>query len=144
VGDRQGFLHAPGVEALHFPRQHAEACDALGFVAALEEGLEAQADAQKGSLTGQVALERGHIALLLQNLHHAAEGPHPGEDQLFGVVYIRLGGANPYGLAQLFDGVDDAANVAGAIVEQSNHSSFLRSGVACQDSNTGVHSFISI
>ena len=61
------------------------------------------------------------VLLLIQDLHHAAESAYPGKNQPFGRQDVLSRLDNLDLLAQAFDTVDDAPDIAGTVIQKSYH-----------------------
>ena len=109
------------VEAPDLPRDQPKPRHPGGLLAALEQGLEPDADPEEGPPLGQVRLQRLHITQGMQPLHGRPEGPDPGEDQPLGLEDVLRAFDLGEGKAQGLDGVAQAAHIAGAIVQERDH-----------------------
>ena len=62
-------------------------------------------------------LQGFYIAFPVEDLHHVAEGTDPGKDQSFRVGDLFTAAGDSHGFAEILDGIDDAADIAGAVIK---------------------------
>ncbi len=123
-------------EAAHRARQDAEPRLFRGLLAGREQGLEGDADTEERLARVQVADERITQLPFPQGAHERAEVADPGEDEPLGAVDVRTAVHHRHGFAEPFDGVDDRADVARAVIEEGDHG-FFRPG-ACREGREPV------
>eukprot|EP00754_Rhynchopus_humris_P016289 Rhum_TRINITY_DN14506_c20_g1::Rhum_TRINITY_DN14506_c20_g1_i1::g.95513::m.95513 len=102
-------------------RDDAEALNARGLLALLEERLHAEAHAEKRLACLDVVANRLHKAEVVQAPHRGAERSDTREDQAVSLHDLRGGGGHLHRPSEVLDGVDDAADIAGAVVDDGNN-----------------------
>ncbi len=124
VGDLEA---GAGGKLAHAAGGDAEAFHTGRFLAAGEEELVAEADADVGAAFGEPGLEGIPELVLAQDAHAVAKGALAGEDEGVDALKIRRGGDELGGVADGGEGVEHAAQVAGAVVEYSEFHGRLQS-----------------
>ncbi len=105
------------IEPLDRTFKNTQAFHCEGLFAGFKEGLHAQADAKERPSAVEKCFQGFYIAFLVQDLHHVPESPDPGEDQPLRVGNLFTTAGDFNGFAQAFDGVYDAADIAGAVIK---------------------------
>ncbi len=108
-------------EAFYFSAEEAEAADAGGLFTFLKEHLVADADAEEWATAGEPRFHRLPKAALAEAADAVAKGADAGEDDLFGAFDFGEVCGETHVSAVILQGVEDAANVAGAVVDECNH-----------------------
>ena len=104
-------------KTLDRPRDKSQAFDIRRLLAVVEKGLQSQADPQKRPVRPQVGQQRLNIFFFTQDTHHITESTHPGKNKLFGRQNILAPGDDFDGVTQTFDGINDASDIACAVVQ---------------------------
>uniref|UniRef100_A0A0A9GBS5 AT-HF n=1 Tax=Arundo donax TaxID=35708 RepID=A0A0A9GBS5_ARUDO len=107
-----------GVESPDHAWYHTKAAYGAVLLTGVEEQLEAEADAEEGSVLADVLAERVRHAAAVQDVHGGAEGADAGEDEAIGGEDVLRAPHVADAEAEVADGVAHAAHVPRAVVQQ--------------------------
>lgn len=90
------------------------------FVGSVEEGLQAETDTKEGSILGEIVFERRNEGADVQIVHGGSKRADTREDEFVGRKNVGWGLGPANVVPEEADGVLEAADVAGAIVEDGD------------------------
>lgn len=123
VGDFEVVL---GGEADHRSGEDAQAgFPGLKLLTSFEEGLVSDANAEEWGASGEAFPERFQEFLVAQGMQTIVKGAHAGEDDALGMGKIGASGGDADLGADLEQGLMDAAQIAGSVIDERKHGGSL-------------------
>lgn len=116
-----GHREIPRVETADLAGNQPQPGDAGRLLAALEQALQPDANAEEGPAGRQILPERLQIPQIMQALHGGPETAHAGKDQALGPQNILRPRDIRQGITQCVDCVAQTAHITGAIVDEREH-----------------------
>ena len=114
-------LHAGRGKAAHFPSEESEAAHPGRFLALLEEHLVADADAEKWNPAVEHIAHHMPKPAFLEPAHAVPKCADARQHDFFRARNLRRIGGEPHVRAERFQRIEDAAHIAGAVVNKGDH-----------------------
>jgi hypothetical protein len=102
----------------------------IELLTAIEEGLVPDANAEERGTSGEAFPEGIQEVLLAQGMEAIVKGAHAGEDDALGMGEVGSSGDDADLGADLEQGLVDAAQVSGSVIDERKHGESLEGGPA--------------